>query len=186
MGKVFEIIPGTMQHEKITKVFTWKKQFDNPDFLREFKEKIGLPFYKTCATTTGGLLLTTIPNGQEKQFSKNLITGKNGIFHEAKRNSRLHKAFIGLIEKYKIVEYRTSFFTIENGLLNRDIDHYHQVFEQRFFIEMKQNADQADIEFISNLDFVREIPQSEFLRLQADYLDQLDKEAKEKKLKARA
>jgi hypothetical protein len=185
VSKVFEIISGTVQHEKIVKAFTWKNQFDNPDFQREFQEKIGVPFYSNCSVSTRCLMLERIPDNQEGQFSKNKVQGNKCTFFKAKKNSNLQKSYESLIRKHQIQEYRLMDFDLEFNLVSfgkKQIDHYSRAFE-RFFIVLTDDAYKETINDLSKRDYLKEVPRSEFLRLQADYLDFLDKEQTEKDLK---
>jgi hypothetical protein len=172
---IFEILPGTPQNEGIHKVFNWDKQFTD-EFQKEFKEQIGVEFNGNCSTNPHRLLLERIPEGQEKQFCKELQTGKKCMFYVARENSKLNKAFKALIEKYNIQEYRILHFSLQyiEHSAGLAIKEYSQVFE-RYFIHLKNDYDERLLPFFRSAEWLKEIPESEYLRLRADYLDHLER-----------
>jgi hypothetical protein len=169
MERVFEILPSTQAYEKIKLSFTWTEQF-NQEFLKEFEEKIGVPFINNASAYTKRLLIERIPNGTREQFKIGLVIGDGCRFHEARQNSALNKMYLELIQKYQIKEYTGQDFKLEHVLAF--VKHKQVRCFERYFITV--NDPDATNEKIDQRDYFREVSLSEFLRAKADYLDYLE------------
>jgi hypothetical protein len=174
---IFEIKQGTKQHEDIEKVFHWHEAFSNPEFISEFKQRIGVKPNKNCATDTSRLLLVYIPDGSREQFCKEQVRGENCLFYAAKGTSPLNKAYLDLIKKFQIVEYRLFHFCMSN--FSVDVSNGFKTFypiNDRYFAETRGKLSDYQINTMKSKDFLVEVPEHEFLRLRADFMESIEKE----------
>lgn len=179
---IFEIIPGTLQHAKMERIFNWTTQFNNPEFQAEFKQKIGVEQIDNCSTNTSQLLLEHTPEGTREQFHKELRVGKNCMFYAAKVKSALNKTYLELIKKYGIEEHRMIDFTFSYLHFNtsRYISQVGRAFE-RYFLEVKRDCPASFLAEFRGMEFLKEISESEYLRARAEYMESVERQEREKK-----
>lgn len=179
MPKVFEIIKGTEAYQSIDKIFNRNKQYTK-EFREEFRAKIGVEWENNCSSNVHQLLLEHIPEGTEDQFQKTEKLGRDCCFRVAKVKSKLNKAYLELIKKYNIVDYRLMDFILQHigvATSSKVLKQASRAFD-RYFLELNEDCPEWAIEELNKKDFLKEISEPEFLRLRADYLESLESQAK--------
>lgn len=160
--RVFEILKGTNDYDAIESVFTWSKPFmDNID---ELSELLGFDAREDVGVNDWCLVVRKIPSGFEDQFKKN---PRDGWFL-AKKKSVLNEKFLSFIAKHQI--RRVGTLEVSMKYPSGTIDKYHRLFN-RYFMSLVPKVSEKVMEVFIKEQCLKEIPEAEFLRLKADYLE---------------
>lgn len=177
METIYEVKQNTKEYGLIHNCFVWTKQFDNPDFQKEIHDLLGVPI-TSISTNIHRLLVIEIPKGLEKQFCVKMVPGKTCYFFAARQNSKINKAYLDLIKKYNIKEYRMYFFYHHLPYSGSQIVAYYSRIYERYFVICKDDAKEEILKSFDECLFLQRISNSTFYEMKAEFMKTLESEAK--------
>ncbi len=163
MNHYFEVLKGTEEYEILDKVFNWNNSFRDKKKAEELAGALGLENINDVGMNDSALALKEVPDKIKSQFKKNKYRG----FYIAKKNTPLNQAFLEWIKKYNVKKVPTAEFS--SRFLPHGIKSYHRIFN-RYFIRPKT----INLLAFKNHKSLKEIKESNYLRLRAEYLDKIE------------
>ncbi len=162
-----EIKPGTKEHEKACRCFTYKLDWQNEEVLNEFQSAIGIDPINIMEMNPRVLRLEKLPDEAREQFKKNVIGGK----YEAKATSEINKKYLAVVSKYNLTAYTVDEFSFMFGFgYIRCVFPIKTKDSLRVFLMLREDLSDTDLTKIKAHPSLAEIKEYEYLELRAAVL----------------
>lgn len=173
MNFFYEIKPDTEVYNKITELLEMKRRWnDKEDIGKKMAELLGFKsneeLDENVACWPHRLMLTNPPEHLKGQFCSN--PNRHG-YYEAKKKSKINQAWIQFCKENNLTDYDIwEYLNFSVGLFNVRGKKRFQGIEDRYFIESQKEID------VQRFSFLQPMPEHEFLKIRASYLEELEKE----------
>lgn len=165
--KYFEIKPDTKEYSLADKIYNSSNAWSKKEVIEELTKVIGISPIKNMQCNARVLKLWNLPDNVREQFKKNRDKEN---YYEAFAKSELNQKYLGIVKKYALINYGVIDFVFDIGLFGflKTLCPIKTDESLRYFVELKENLSNTDIDKVKAKEYLAEIKESEYLQLYTD------------------